>query len=115
MPVSEIHFHEVGTMDAVADITAACLLIRKLAPEKIVASPVHVGAGKVRCAHGVLPVPAPATAYILRDVPIYGGRIQGELCTPDGRGFAEALCGSVRRYAGYARAARGLRHGQEGL
>ena len=84
MPVSEIHFHEVGTMDAVADITAACLLIRKLAPEKIVASPVHVGAGKVRCAHGVLPVPAPATAYILRDVPIYGGRIQGELCTPTG-------------------------------
>lgn len=69
---------------AVADITAACLLIRKLAPEKIVASPVHVGAGKVRCAHGVLPVPAPATAYILRDVPIYGGRIQGELCTPTG-------------------------------
>ena len=84
MPVSEIHFHEVGTMDAVADITAACLLIRKLALEKIVASPVHVGAGKVRCAHGVLPVPAPATAYILRDVPIYGGRIQGELCTPTG-------------------------------
>ena len=84
MPVSEIHFHEVGTVDAVADITAACLLIRKLAPEKIVASPVHVGAGKVRCAHGVLPVPAPATAYILRDVPIYGGRIQGELCTPTG-------------------------------
>lgn len=84
MPVSEIHFHEVGTMDAVADITATCLLIRKLAPEKIVASPVHVGAGKVRCAHGVLPVPAPATAYILRDVPIYGGRIQGELCTPTG-------------------------------
>ena len=85
MPVSEIHFHEVGTMDAVADITATCLLIRKLAPEKIVASPVHVGAGKVRCAHGVLPVPAPATAYILRDVPIYGGRIQGELCTPTAR------------------------------
>lgn len=69
---------------AEADITAACLLIRKLAPEKIVASPVHVGAGNVRCAHGVLPVPAPATAYILRDVPIYGGRIQGELCTPTG-------------------------------
>lgn len=79
--------HIIGHLpleDAVADITAACLLIRKLAPEKIVASPVHVGAGKVRCAHGVLPVPAPATAYILRDVPIYGGRIQGELCTPTG-------------------------------
>lgn len=102
-------------MDAVADITAVCLLIRKLAPEKIVVSPVHVGAGKVRCAHGVLPVPAPATAYILRDVPIYGGRIQGEPLHADGRGFAEALCGRVRRYAGYARAARGLWHGQEGF
>lgn len=94
VPVSEIHFHEVGTMDAVADITAACLLIRKLAPEKIVASPVHVGAGKVRCAHGVLPVPAPATAYILRDVPIYGGRIQGELCTPTGAALLKHFAAS---------------------
>ena len=84
VPVSEIHFHEVGTMDAIADVTAVCLLMDRLAPEKVVVSPVHVGAGKVRCAHGILPVPAPATAYILRDVPIYGGRIQGELCTPTG-------------------------------
>ncbi len=84
VPVTEIHFHEVGTLDAVADITAVCLLMDRLAPEKGVASPVHVGSGQVRCAHGVLPVPAPATAYILRDVPIYGGSIQGELCTPTG-------------------------------
>ena len=84
VPVTEIHFHEVGTLDAVADITAVCLLMDRLAPEKVVASPVHVGSGQVRCAHGVLPVPAPATAYILRDVPIYGGSIQGELCTPTG-------------------------------
>lgn len=83
-PVSEIHFHEVGTMDAIADVTAVCLLLHELAPQRIVASPVHVGAGQVRCAHGILPVPAPATAYILRDVPIYGGAVRGELCTPTG-------------------------------
>ena len=83
-PVTEIHFHEVGTMDAIADITAVCLLMNKLAPEQVVVSPIHVGSGQVRCAHGILPVPAPATAFILKDVPIYGGAIKGELCTPTG-------------------------------
>lgn len=83
-PVEEIHFHEVGAMDAVADVTGVCMLLYELAPDRIAASPVHVGCGQVRCAHGILPVPAPATAYILRDVPIYGGGIQGELCTPTG-------------------------------
>ena len=84
MPVTEIHFHEVGTMDAIADITAVCCLIRTIAPDRIAVSPIHVGSGHVHCAHGILPVPAPATAYILRDVPIYGGRVRGELCTPTG-------------------------------
>lgn len=83
-PVTEIHFHEVGTLDAVADVTAVCLLMEKLAPDEVIVSPVHVGSGTVRCAHGILPVPAPATAWILRDVPIYGGEIRGELCTPTG-------------------------------
>lgn len=83
-PVSEIHFHEVGTMDAIADITAVCLLMHRLAPDEIIVSPVHVGSSQVHCAHGILPVPAPATATILQDVPIYGGSIQGELCTPTG-------------------------------
>lgn len=84
VPVTEIHFHEVGTMDAVADITAVCLLMNELSPDEVVVSPVHVGSGHVKCAHGILPVPAPATAYILKDVPIYGGGIKGELCTPTG-------------------------------
>lgn len=84
VPVTDIHFHEVGTMDAVADVTAVCLLMEELAPDQVIASPVHVGSGTVRCAHGILPVPAPATAYILRDVPVYGGGIDGELCTPTG-------------------------------
>ncbi len=83
-PVDQIHFHEVGSMDAVADVTAVCLLMEELAPDQVLASPVHVGSGTVKCAHGVLPVPAPATALILREVPIYGGRIPSELCTPTG-------------------------------
>ncbi len=83
-PVAEIHFHEVGTKDALADITAVCLLMERLAPDEVVVSPVHVGCGQVRCAHGILPVPAPATAELLKGVPIYGGRIRGELCTPTG-------------------------------
>ena len=83
-PVSEIHFHEVGTMDAIADIASVCLLLHKLAPDQIIASPIHVGSCQVKCAHGILPVPAPATAYILKDIPIYSGSIQGELCTPTG-------------------------------
>lgn len=84
LPVSQIHFHEVGTLDALADITAVCLLMDSLSPQQVIASPVHVGSGHVICAHGILPVPAPATAYILKGIPIYGGAIQGELCTPTG-------------------------------
>lgn len=83
-PVSEIHFHEVGTADAIADVTAVCMLIDMLGRPNVVASPVHVGSGQVHCAHGILPVPAPATAHILRGVPVYGGEIRGELCTPTG-------------------------------
>ena len=84
VPVTEIHFHEVGTMDAIADITAVCLLMHHIAPDQVVVSPVHVGSGHVHCAHGILPVPAPATAYILNGVPMYGGAVKGELCTPTG-------------------------------
>ena len=83
--ISQIHFHEVGSMDAIADIAAVCLLIHKLAPVHIIVSPIHVGSGTVRCAHGVLPVPAPATALLLKDVPVYSRKdITGELCTPTG-------------------------------
>ena len=84
MSVTEIHFHELGTMDAVADVTAFCFLLRRLVPERIFASPVCVGSGQVKCAHGLLPVPAPATALLLRGVPVYAGEIRGERCTPTG-------------------------------
>ena len=79
-----IHFHEVGTMDAVADVLGVCLLMYEIAPDRVVTSPIHVGSGHVRCAHGILPVPAPATAWLLRDIPIHSGNIRGELCTPTG-------------------------------
>ena len=83
-PVTEIHFHEVGTMDAVADVVGVCLLMEQLAPELVIASPVHTGSGFVRCAHGVLPVPAPATALLLEGIPSYSTQVRGELCTPTG-------------------------------
>ncbi|HJC39886.1 MAG TPA: nickel pincer cofactor biosynthesis protein LarC [Candidatus Mediterraneibacter faecigallinarum] len=83
-PVGDVHFHEVGALDAVADVTGVCYALYLLQPERIVVSPIHVGSGTVRCAHGVMPVPAPATAVLLTGVPIYGGAIQGELCTPTG-------------------------------
>ena len=92
VPVTNIHFHEVGTMDAVADIVAFCYLLYALNVDKVSASPVCTGGGYVHCAHGVLPVPAPATAYLLRDLPIYGGEIQDELCTPTGAALLKRFC-----------------------
>lgn len=82
--VGDVHYHEVGALDAVADVTGVCYALYLLGADKIVASPVHVGSGTVRCAHGVMPVPTPATAALLTGVPTYGGNIQGELCTPTG-------------------------------
>jgi len=82
--MEEIHFHEVGTMDAIADVTAVCYLMDAIRPDRVLASPIRVGSGTVRCAHGLLPVPAPATAFLLQGLPIYGGDIPGEMCTPTG-------------------------------
>ncbi len=82
--MENIHFHEVGTLDAVADVIGNCLLIEAIGADRIIVSPIHAGSGTVKCAHGILPVPAPATALILQGVPYYTGDIQGELCTPTG-------------------------------
>ena len=84
VPVPSVHFHELGALDAVADVTATTLALRALEVDRIVASPVAVGSGTVRCAHGILPVPAPATALLLRGVPSFAGAVTGELCTPTG-------------------------------
>lgn len=97
VPVTEIHFHELGTMDALADVSAVCLLLHKLAPEQIVASPVCMGSGQVRCAHGILPVPTPATAYLLQGIPAYSGDIKTELCTPTGAALLKRF---VSRFGG---------------
>lgn len=82
--LDNIHFHEVGTIDAMADVVAVSFLLRELAPDAVFASPIHVGSGTVSCAHGTLPVPAPATAELLQGIPTFGGEIEGELCTPTG-------------------------------
>ena len=82
--LDQIHFHEVGSIDALVDVTGCAYLLFLLAPETILCSPVHVGNGFVHCAHGTLPVPAPATAELLKGIPFYSRNIQGELCTPTG-------------------------------
>ncbi len=91
-PIENIHFHEIGTLDALADILGVCMLINELAPDKIVCSPINVGSGTVKCAHGILPVPAPATELILRGMPVYGGSVTGELCTPTGAALLKHFC-----------------------
>jgi len=80
--VSEIHFHEVGALDAICDIVGVCMAIDIISPDEIIASEVCVGSGSVKCLHGILPVPAPATAFLLTGVPIFGGGMKGETCTP---------------------------------
>ena len=93
-PVTDIHFHEVGTMDAVADITGVCVLLEQLAPDRIIVSPLATGYGQVRCAHGILPVPAPATAGIIEGIPTYSGDVEGELLTPTGAALLKHFAGS---------------------
>ncbi len=94
-PVSEIHFHEVGMADALSDIASVALLLEELAPVRVVASRPEVGGGFVQCAHGTLPVPAPATANILTGVPYTSGAANCELLTPTGAAllvhFADAF------------------------
>lgn len=82
--MEQIHFHELGTMDALGDVVCVCALVNALSPERVFASPVTVGSGTVKCAHGILPVPAPATERILRGIPYQAGECKGEMCTPTG-------------------------------
>ena len=82
--MENIHFHELGSLDAMADVLAVSMLLYELQPDRICVSPVSVGSGTVKCAHGILPVPAPAAEYLLRGMPVCSGGIEGELCTPTG-------------------------------
>ena len=101
-PITDIHFHEVGTMDAVADIVGVCVLLEQIAPAKIIVSPLATGFGSVRCAHGILPVPAPATASIIEGIPTYSGDVEGELLTPTGAALLKHFADSFgTRPTGY--------------
>ncbi|PCJ56325.1 MAG: TIGR00299 family protein [Candidatus Hydrogenedentota bacterium] len=82
--IERVHFHEVGAVDSIVDIVGVHLALHQLQPERIVSSALHVGSGTVKCAHGVMPVPAPATVLLLRGVPSYSGDVDGELVTPTG-------------------------------
>jgi pyridinium-3,5-bisthiocarboxylic acid mononucleotide nickel chelatase len=94
VPIERVHFHEVGAADSIADIVGACLGLELLGVEKIYCSPVNVGSGTVNTEHGVLPVPAPATAALLRDVPIYSRGPALELTTPTGAAVLTTLAES---------------------
>jgi len=92
----EVHFHEVGALDSIADIVAAASAFVQLGADEAWCSPIHVGSGTVRCAHGVLPVPAPATLELLRGVPVYSDGVVGELATPTGAALVRHFCNGFR-------------------
>ena len=90
--IDKIHFHEVGAIDSIIDIVGACILIDLLCVDKIYATKVPLGSGFVKCAHGVIPVPAPAVVEILKDVPVKFGNVKGECTTPTGAAIIKTMC-----------------------
>jgi hypothetical protein len=91
VPVEQIHFHEVGAVDAIVDIVCAAVGAEALGVDQIVCSPLNVGGGTVHCAHGTFPVPAPATVELLKDVPVYSSGVRAELVTPTGAAIVKML------------------------
>jgi uncharacterized protein (TIGR00299 family) protein len=94
VPLEKIHFHEVGAVDAIVDIVGACIGFHALGIEKFACSALNVGGGTAKMAHGVLPVPAPATANLLQGKPTYSNGVQRELVTPTGAAIVATLCDS---------------------
>jgi uncharacterized protein (TIGR00299 family) protein len=94
LPLEKIHFHEVGAVDAIVDIVGACIGFHALGIEKFACSALNVGGGTAKMAHGVLPVPAPATANLLQGKPTYSNGVQRELVTPTGAAIVATLCDS---------------------
>ena len=93
VPIEKIHFHEVGAVDAIVDIVGACIGFESLGIQKFACSPLNVGGGTAKMVHGILPVPAPATAKLLQGKPTYSNGTHGELVTPTGAAIVTALCG----------------------
>ena len=90
--IDKIHFHEVGAIDSIVDVVSACILVDLLGIDKIYSTSVPVGSGFVKCDHGIMPVPAPATIEILKDVPIRLNTVKGECTTPTGAAIIKTLC-----------------------
>ena len=95
-----MHFHEVGAVDAMVDIICAAVGAEALGVDEIVCSPLNVGGGTVKCAHGVLPVPVPATVELLKGAPVYSSGIQVELVTPTGAAIVKTLAETIRVVSG---------------
>ena len=96
--IEKVHLHEVGAMDSIIDVVGCVAALHKLGVEKIYTSPIALGGGTVECSHGVVPVPAPATAELLKDYPVvHNPEISGELCTPTGAAIVKALSSGVRK------------------
>ena len=112
VPIEKVHFHEVGAADSIADIVGACVAFDLLDVETIVCSPINVGSGTVKTEHGMLPVPAPATALLLAGAPVYARGPAMELTTPTGAAVAVTLAQSLRRAAAHEDRAHGLRRGR---
>ena len=93
VPLDKIHFHETGAVDSIVDIVGTVIAVDLLDAERVVCSPVHLGSGEVECAHGTLPVPAPATLALLRGVPVYSRGVPAELVTPTGAALITTLAG----------------------
>jgi hypothetical protein len=89
--IAEVHFHEVGAVDSIIDIVGTAILIEMLEPDHIYASPISLGTGFIKAAHGIIPVPAPATIEILQKVPVYSTGVHGELVTPTGAAIIKTL------------------------
>ncbi len=94
IPIDQVHFHEVGAVDTIVDVIGSLILIERMGIERILSSKIHTGTGFVECDHGTLPVPAPATMELLKDVPVYSMGVENELVTPTGAAFVKTLSSS---------------------
>ncbi len=113
----KVHFHEIGAVDTVVDVLGTLILLESMGVDRIISSPLHLGSGFVRCQHGLLPVPAPATVELLKGVPVYSRGVEGELVTPTGAALLTVLASSFGplppgkiRAVGYGAGYREIEH-----